>query len=81
MNAETKAREIAKEIIKELWPGLPTSYTDGDLEFMKNKISAALRAEREEDAEIADEHNGCVIKDCYGGKCGATIAAAIRGRA
>ena len=43
-------------------------------------IEKARSDERAVCAEIADEHNGCVIKDCWGGKCGGEIANTIRRR-
>jgi hypothetical protein len=44
-------------------------------------VNRAVAQERSDCAEIAEEHNGCVDVECLSeSNCGASIAAAIRGR-
>ena len=55
------------------------ALNDHQIEIGQEGFREGFRECQRQAGEIADEHNGCTIKDCWGGKCGATIAERIKG--
>ena len=72
MKATLEIESILREVVEEAILDDRMKRTADDLYKLSRQVG---KAEAYRDAaQIADEHNGCIIAGCYGGKCGGFIA-------